>query len=31
MLKKDMQVMIGALGGDATIFDPLAVTDTWQP
>ena len=30
MLKKDMQVMIGALGGDPTIFDPLAVTDTWQ-
>jgi ABC-type Zn uptake system ZnuABC Zn-binding protein ZnuA len=31
MLKKDMQVMIGALGGDPTIFDPLAVTDTWRP
>ena len=31
MLKMDMQVMIGALGGDATVFDPLAVTDTWQP
>jgi len=31
MLKKDMQVMIGALGGDPTIFDALAVTDTWQP
>lgn len=31
MLKKDMQVMIGALGGDASIFDPLAVTDTYQP
>jgi manganese/iron transport system substrate-binding protein len=31
MLKKDMQVMIGALGGDATVFDPLAVTDTWRP
>ncbi|HET7030145.1 MAG TPA: metal ABC transporter substrate-binding protein [Candidatus Limnocylindrales bacterium] len=30
MLKKDMQVMIGALGGDATIFDPLVVTDTWR-
>ena len=29
MLKKDMQVMIGALGGDASIFDPLAVTDTY--
>jgi ABC-type Zn uptake system ZnuABC Zn-binding protein ZnuA len=31
MLKKDMQVMIGALGGDATIFDPLDVADTWRP
>ncbi len=31
MMKKDMQVLIGALGGDATIFDSLAVTDTWQP
>jgi manganese/iron transport system substrate-binding protein len=31
MLKMDMQVMVGALGGDPTIFDPLAVTDTWQP
>ncbi len=31
MLKKDMQVMIGALGGDPAIFDPLDVTDTWQP
>ena len=31
MMKVDMQVMIGALGGDATIFDPLAVIDTWQP
>jgi ABC-type Zn uptake system ZnuABC Zn-binding protein ZnuA len=31
MLKKDMQVMIGALGGDPTIFDPLAVSDTWRP
>ena len=30
MLKKDMQVMIGALGGDATIFDPLDVADTWR-
>jgi manganese/iron transport system substrate-binding protein len=30
MLKKDMQVMIGALGGDASIFDPLEVTDTWH-
>ena len=31
MLKKDMQVMIGALGGDPSIFDPLDVTDTWKP
>jgi len=31
MMKKDMQVMIGALGGDPTIFDPLQVGDTWQP
>jgi manganese/iron transport system substrate-binding protein len=31
MLKKDMQVMIGALGGDPTIFDPLVVADTWRP
>jgi len=29
MVKKDMQVMIGALGGDPTIFDPLQVGDTW--
>jgi hypothetical protein len=26
-----MRVMIGALGGDPTIFDPLVVTDTWRP
>ena len=31
MLKMDMQVMIGALGGDPTIFDPLDATDTWRP
>ncbi len=31
MLKNDMEVMIGALGGDPRIFDPLVVTDTWQP
>ncbi|HXG26135.1 MAG TPA: metal ABC transporter substrate-binding protein [Candidatus Binatia bacterium] len=31
MLKKDMQIMIEALGGDPTIFDPLVVTDTYQP
>ena len=31
MMKSDMQVMIGALGGDPTIFDPLDVTDTWRP
>jgi hypothetical protein len=30
MLKKDMEAMIGALGGDAAIFDPLEVTDTWR-
>src|SRR5262245_41560165 len=29
MLKKDMRVMIGALGGDPTLFDPLEVTDTY--
>ena len=29
MLKKDMQVMIGALGGDAKIFDGFEATDTW--
>jgi ABC-type Zn uptake system ZnuABC Zn-binding protein ZnuA len=31
MLKKDMQVMTAALGGDPAIFDPLVVTDTFQP
>ena len=31
MMKKDMQVMIEALGGDPTIFDPLVVTDTFGP
>ena len=30
MMKSDMQVMIGALGGDPTIFDPLVVTDTFS-
>ncbi len=30
MLKKDMQVMIEALGGDPTIFDSLDVTDTYR-
>jgi ABC-type Zn uptake system ZnuABC Zn-binding protein ZnuA len=30
MLKRDMQVMIGALGGDASTFDALDVTDTWR-
>jgi manganese/iron transport system substrate-binding protein len=29
MLKDDMEVMIGALGGDASIFDSLDVTDTY--
>jgi ABC-type Zn uptake system ZnuABC Zn-binding protein ZnuA len=31
MLKKDMQVMIEALGGDRSIFDPFIVTDTYAP
>ena len=31
MMQKDMQVMIGALGGDPTIFESLVVTDTWRP
>jgi ABC-type Zn uptake system ZnuABC Zn-binding protein ZnuA len=31
MMKNDMTVMVAALGGDATIFKPLEVTDTWQP
>jgi len=31
MLKQDMQILIGALGGDPTIFDPLVVTDTYLP
>lgn len=31
MLKKDMQIMMGALGGDASIFDSFEVTDTWSP
>jgi len=30
MMKKDMQVMIGALGGDPTILDSLEVGDTWR-
>ncbi|MEJ7749475.1 MAG: hypothetical protein WKF56_09235, partial [Candidatus Limnocylindrales bacterium] len=30
MLKKDMQIMIEALGGDPTIFDSLVVTDTYS-
>jgi ABC-type Zn uptake system ZnuABC Zn-binding protein ZnuA len=29
LMKSDMQVMIGALGGDPTIFDALVVTDTF--
>ena len=29
MVKKDMQVMIEALGGDPKIFDALVVTDTY--
>jgi ABC-type Zn uptake system ZnuABC Zn-binding protein ZnuA len=30
MLKKDMQIMIGALGGDPTIFDSFQVEDTYS-
>jgi len=30
MLKKDMQIMVEALGGDESIFEPFPVTDTWQ-
>jgi ABC-type Zn uptake system ZnuABC Zn-binding protein ZnuA len=30
MMKKDMQVMIGALGGDPAIFDSVEVGDTWR-
>jgi ABC-type Zn uptake system ZnuABC Zn-binding protein ZnuA len=31
MMRNDMQVMIGALGGDAHLFDGFDVTDTWRP
>ncbi|MEO5941677.1 MAG: metal ABC transporter substrate-binding protein [Candidatus Limnocylindrales bacterium] len=31
MMQSDMQVMIGALGGNGSIFDPLDVSDTWRP
>ena len=31
MLKNDMAVMIGALGGDSHLFDDLDVTDAWRP
>ena len=31
MVKKDMEVMIGALGGDPRIVAPFVVTDTWRP
>ncbi|MEA2550024.1 MAG: manganese/iron transport system substrate-binding protein [Chloroflexota bacterium] len=31
MMKNDMTVMVAALGGDPSIFDPLDVTDTWRP
>jgi manganese/iron transport system substrate-binding protein len=31
MMKNDMTVMIGALGGDGALFAPLAVADTWTP
>ena len=30
MLKKDMQVMLEALGGDPTIFDGFEAADTWR-
>jgi len=29
MMKSDMQVIVGSLGGDPSIFDPLDVTDTF--
>jgi manganese/iron transport system substrate-binding protein len=29
MMKSDMQVMVGALGGDPSILDSFAVTDSW--
>ncbi len=28
MMKNDMQVMVGALGGDPSIFDSVDPTDT---
>jgi manganese/iron transport system substrate-binding protein len=31
MLKKDMQIITDALGGDSTVFDNFVVTDTYQP
>jgi ABC-type Zn uptake system ZnuABC Zn-binding protein ZnuA len=31
MLRKDMQIMIEALGGNAQPFDAFEVTDTWTP
>ena len=31
MMKNDMTVLVGALGGDPSIFDRLDVTDTWRP
>jgi len=30
MMKKDMQVLVGALGGQAEVFDGFEVTDTWR-
>jgi manganese/iron transport system substrate-binding protein len=30
MMKSDMQVIVGSLGGDASIFDALDVTDTFS-
>jgi hypothetical protein len=29
MMKSDMQVIVGSLGGNAAIFDSLDVTDTF--
>ncbi len=31
MIRKDMQIMIGALGGDGSLFDKFVVSDTSQP
>jgi hypothetical protein len=31
MIRRDMQVMIGALGGNGSLFDNFATGDTSQP